>query len=108
MKGKGIDFDEIMVHLYKQESKQELLKHSGSGKVPVLVDEGASIWDSLAICEYIADAMYAPVVLRFNSYGIKVGAVEQQYMDTILQHPFMREWVDAGIKETEFIQASEV
>ena len=35
--------------------KTEILKLNPTGKVPVLVDEDVVIWDSLAICEYIAE-----------------------------------------------------
>ena len=39
-----------------------------------------------------ADAMYAPVVTRFKTYGIKLEADAQAYADAILAHPAMREW----------------
>ena len=35
--------------------RTQILKVSPTGKVPVLVDDGFSIWDSLAICEYLAE-----------------------------------------------------
>lgn len=41
----------------------------------------------------IADAMYAPVVLRIVSYGIPVGPVERGYIDTLLAVPALREWL---------------
>jgi glutathione S-transferase len=41
----------------------------------------------------IADAMYAPVVLRIVSYGIAVGPVERGYMDAMLAVPALREWL---------------
>lgn len=49
----------------------------------------------------IADAMYAPVVLRFVTYGVDVNAVERAYMDAVLALPAMQEWVQAGLAETE-------
>jgi glutathione S-transferase len=55
----------------------------------------------------IADAMYAPVVLRFETYGIRVGPLEREYMDAVLALPAMREWVDAARRETEVIEAFE-
>lgn len=42
----------------------------------------------------IADAMFAPVVLRFVSYGIKLDAVAQAYVDTMLALPAMQQWCD--------------
>lgn len=56
----------------------------------------------------IADAMYAPIVLRFNSYGIPVGDIEQDYMNTILETPSLREWVHEGKNEEEYIADCEV
>lgn len=47
----------------------------------------------------IADAMYAPVVLRFRSYGIALGDVERRYADTILALPAVREWLAASEAE---------
>ena len=44
----------------------------------------------------IADAMYAPVVSRFRTYGVNPGGKAQTYMDTIWAHPAMIEWVDAA------------
>lgn len=41
----------------------------------------------------IADAMYSPVALRIVSYGIDIGPVERDYVDTLLALPSMREWV---------------
>ena len=35
--------------------KTQILKVSPTGKVPVLVDDGFPIWDSLAISEYLAE-----------------------------------------------------
>lgn len=52
----GAAFEEIPVALRRGEATEaELLKHSGSGKAPVLKDEGLVIWDSMAICEYLAE-----------------------------------------------------
>jgi glutathione S-transferase len=56
LKACNIAFDEVSVPLYTGDAdKQRILKFSRSGKVPVLVDDGVTIWDSLAIIEYIAE-----------------------------------------------------
>jgi glutathione S-transferase len=187
----GIEFTESRIPLYAQTSKKQLLEKSSSGKVPVLIDQDLTVWDSLAICEYIADlhpdkkcwptdpkekalaravcaemhssfmtirnalpmncrkkiefksitselqgeidricqiwqeclssskgpflfgqfsiadAMYAPLVLRFNSYGINVCDVEAEYMQTILALDSLQEWIIAGIAEKEVITDAE-
>lgn len=51
----GIEFDEVVIALRQPETKAEILKHSPSGKVPCLLHNGLAIWDSLAICEYLAE-----------------------------------------------------
>jgi glutathione S-transferase len=55
MKMAGIAFDEILLPLYEPGSREQLLKYSPAGKVPVLVDGDVTVWDSLAIIEYIAE-----------------------------------------------------
>ncbi|WP_421847931.1 glutathione S-transferase family protein [Marinomonas sp.] len=53
LKAFNIPFEEIKLSLFSDEFHSELAKHSPVGKVPVLVDNDLSVWDSLAICEYI-------------------------------------------------------
>jgi glutathione S-transferase len=189
MKVKGIAFDEIRIPLYQQQSKAAILAHSPSGKVPALQDGGVSVWESLAICEYIAerwpqkgcwpqdaaaranarsisaemhagfallrselpmncrrapapapshadglaqqiervdhiwsscreaapaggflfgdfgiaDAMFAPVVIRFTIYRIEVSRLARQYMDSMLALPQLAEWIAAARAETEVL-----
>lgn len=55
LKMAGLPFDEIEITLRQPETKAEILKHSPSGKVPCLLRDGLAVWDSLAICEYVAD-----------------------------------------------------
>ena len=55
MKQAGIAFEEIRLSLYADGAKQTLLQHSPAGKVPVLTDGELTVWDSLAICEYLAE-----------------------------------------------------
>jgi len=55
----GVDFDTLMLALRQPGSKAAILKHSPSGKVPLLkiTERGKTvkIWDSLAICETLAE-----------------------------------------------------
>ncbi|HYL88669.1 MAG TPA: glutathione S-transferase family protein [Burkholderiales bacterium] len=48
-----------------------------------------------------ADAMYAPVVLRFRTYEVKVR--KTSYMEAMLALPAMREWIEAAEREPEAI-----
>lgn len=47
----------------------------------------------------IADCMYAPVVSRFRTYGIKLPALLQQYCDSIWELPAMQDWLTAAEAE---------
>jgi len=49
----------------------------------------------------IADAMYAPVVSRFDTYGVKVSKPVRAYMDAVLALPGMREWGEMAQEERE-------
>jgi glutathione S-transferase len=55
MKQAGIEFEEVRLSLYEEGAKQKILQVSPTGKVPVLKDGDLTIWDSLAICEYLAE-----------------------------------------------------
>ena len=55
MKQSGIGFEEIRLSLFEEGAKQKILQVSATGKVPVLKDGDLTIWDSLAICEYLAE-----------------------------------------------------
>lgn len=48
----------------------------------------------------IADIMYAPVAIRFATFGIDLDPVSAAWRDTMLAHPHMREWIDAGRRES--------
>jgi len=54
-----------------------------------------------------ADAMYAPVVTRFNSYGLDVGDISRRYMDAVLALPAFLEWRAAGLQEPWVMQSNE-
>ena len=49
----------------------------------------------------VADAMFAPIVCRFNVYNVALPPVAAAYRDAILAHPAMLEWQAAAVKETE-------
>lgn len=51
----GIAFDELLVTLRRPDTRANILAHSPSGKVPLLKDGDLVVWESLAICEYVAE-----------------------------------------------------
>jgi glutathione S-transferase len=199
----GLEFGEIRIPLYTPEAAEKIRQYSPAGKVPVLVHGEVAVWDSLAICEYlaeqfpgghwpensavraiaraisaemhsgfldlrqnmpmncrahypgkgmtvavqkdidrittiwrecrqmvgavgqgattssvtgqmlfgeftIADAMFAPVVLRFKTYGVPLDPISQAYSEAILALPAMQEWLSAAIAETETIPKYEL
>ena len=56
LRANDIAFDEVFIPLYTGEAdKQRILSFSRAGKVPALIDGDVTIWDSLAIIEYLAE-----------------------------------------------------
>jgi glutathione S-transferase len=186
MKVAGIPFDETVIPLYVDGSPEQIRQHSPAGKVPILHDGDVSVWESLAIIEYVAekfpsaglwpsdlaaraharaistemhagfvplrsecgmnmwrphikkalsadaltnvarieaiwsgararygaggpflfgafsaaDAMYAPVVSRFETYAVDVKPETKAYMDAVRALPAWKEWRAAAMKET--------
>jgi glutathione S-transferase len=47
----------------------------------------------------IADAMYAPVVTRFRTYGVSLGTIGTDYMEAVLADPDFRVWEDQAKKD---------
>jgi glutathione S-transferase len=183
----GASFDTVRIPLYQPGSAAHIRRYSAAGKVPVLVDDGLVVWDSLAICEYlaerfpeaglwpatpaaraearsasnemhagfaalrrelpmnirfdgdghrwsheaqadidrvlglwsalrarqgaggaflfgtfsIADAMFAPVVLRLRSYRVTVPPEIARYMQAVVALPPMQAWIEAARDEPE-------
>jgi glutathione S-transferase len=56
LKQVGVAFDEVVVPLYQPGSRETLLKFTPSGRVPALHHGPLVVWDSLAICEYLAES----------------------------------------------------
>jgi glutathione S-transferase len=189
MRVAGIPFKEVRVPLYEPGTAAALSPWSPSGLVPLLQDGPLKVWDSLAICEYlaerfpdrglwpeeraaravarsvsaemhagfaglrtamsmnirrcypdrgrtpesmqdiervlaiwhdcrarfgaggdflfgrfsIADAMYAPVVLRLQTYAFALDGAARDYAAAILALPALREWVADAEAEIESI-----
>ena len=56
----------------------------------------------------IADAMYAPVVLRFGTYVVALDGAVQDYANAIVALPALREWIADAKAETERIEKFEM
>jgi glutathione S-transferase len=56
LRANNIPFEEIFIPLYTgDEDKKRIFAFTSSGKVPALIDGDVTIWDSLAIIEYVAE-----------------------------------------------------
>jgi glutathione S-transferase len=86
-------------------------RYPGRGSTPEVlaeIDRIKSIWN-----EYkkpflfgpfsAADAMYAPVVLRFRTYEVELPRAARGYYDAMLALPAMQEWIAAAEREAESI-----
>ncbi|MGC9458698.1 glutathione S-transferase family protein [Vibrio genomosp. F10] len=185
-----VNIEVSKLKLYTEEFYQKLSGVTPAGKVPVLIDNGVSIWDSLAILEYvneaflegkawpedrylraqaraisaemhsgfmslrselpmncranrkvelspeaineiarveqlwsaqmacypggwlfgewsIADAMYAPLALRFQSYGVELSAQAKQYQIKVLNSSAVKRWLAEANEETEVVKEAE-
>jgi len=182
----GIPFQEVRVLLDQPDTASRIAEYTAAGRVPVLIAGEMTIWDSLAICEYlaeqfpekhmwpqdvaaralarsvsaemhsgfqglrsamsmnirvsrpgrgrtaeaqgdigriseiweeclsrfghhqflfgdfsIADAFFAPVVMRFRTYGVSLAPALQAYCDRMQAHPAVARWVREALAETE-------
>ena len=55
-----------------------------------------------------ADAMYAPVVSRFHTYGVAVGPIAHVYMDAVMSLPAWAEWEAQARRETWVLPELEI
>ncbi len=55
-----------------------------------------------------ADAMYAPVIWRFHTYAVEVGAAARTYMNAVMALPAWSEWREAARREPWVLPHDEV
>lgn len=55
LKQSGLEFSEVRIPLDLPDTTDRIRKYSPSGRVPVLRHNELTVWESLAICEYIAE-----------------------------------------------------
>jgi glutathione S-transferase len=96
-------------------------RHPGKGMTPESrrdIDRVLAIWTScrerfgdagpMLFGRFsIADAYYAPVVTRFQTYAVALPLPAQAYSDAVLALRAVREWSDAARRETEFVPGDE-
>jgi glutathione S-transferase len=84
-------------------------RHPGQGRTSEVLAEIARIVEIWGGCRgpflfgpfCAADAMYAPVVLRFRTYEVELPAVCRAYADAVLALPALQEWIRDAERETE-------
>ncbi len=74
MKVAGLSFAEELITLDAPDTRQNILRHSPAGRVPILKHGALAIWDSLAICEYIAELAPAANLWPATSSSTAEGA----------------------------------
>jgi glutathione S-transferase len=55
----------------------------------------------------IADSMFAPVILRFRTYGINLPQAANDYHDRLLKSEALQSWLLAAESETEVLEVDE-
>jgi glutathione S-transferase len=107
LRATGAPFEEVVIQLRKEDSpttKEQIAKYSSAGRVPVLKieenGESVTVWDSLAICETLAERhpeaklwpanTFMRAVARSFSAEMHSGfpdVREQLSMDFVRRHP---------------------
>mgnify|MGYP001570471345 CR=1 FL=1 len=95
--------------------------HPGKGMSPEVrqdIDRIVAIWQScrerfgqdgaMLFGRFtVADAYYAPVVMRFMTHAVALPLVARAYADAVRALPAVQEWMAAARKETAFVAADE-
>lgn len=82
----GLEFEEVVVPMGRADTAEQILRHSPSGKLPILIAGTVRVWDSLAIAETLAEhftglwpgAAEARAVARSISAEVHGGFRDQQ------------------------------
>ena len=72
-------------------------------RIVAIWNEGIARFGGPFLCGaqfHAVDAMFAPVALRFQTYGIALPGPAADYCSMLLARPAVREWYDAALQET--------
>lgn len=56
----------------------------------------------------IADAMFVPVAFRFRTYSVDLPPESQAYVEHCYRDPWVSEWIELAVNETEILETEEV
>ena len=56
----------------------------------------------------IADAYFAPVVMRFQTYGVALAPALHAYMERVIEHPAVARWMREAVAEVDRIEKYDV
>ncbi len=85
--------------------QMEIDRVTGLWRDCLVADGGIEPWLFGAFS--IADAMYAPVVSRFVTYGIRLESQAGEYVSAVMDSRGMREWCEAAARESEVLSYEE-
>ncbi len=81
----------------REETRQQIARVLDAWQSALATYKGAFLFGELSV----ADCMYAPVVSRFETYGVEVPAPVRAYMERVMALPAMQEWRAVCEKEIE-------
>ena len=55
----------------------------------------------------VADAYFAPVVMRFKTYAVELPPAARAYSDAVFALRGVRDWIEGALRETEFVAEDE-
>ena len=97
MKVAGIPFEEVVIPLYLEGSRERILQYSPAGKVPILIDDGEPVWETLAILEHLAErfpqAGLWPADTKARSLARSIAAEMHAGFQPLRQHCTMNLWL---------------
>ncbi len=72
----GLEFEEVFISLHVGNWREEVAKYTPAGRVPVLIDDDITVWDSMAIMAHLLD--------RYpNSVGWPADPVDRAFAQSI-------------------------